>query len=117
MRIGEIQDLDLADVWDNATEELRERIYLSADRTKWGHAREVYLSKTTRKVLEAHIATRGLVAGPLFLSQNRKRFGRTSLVHHRVGRCRNFDTSDPESRGPQVAASDKCIPVCTPVRG
>jgi integrase len=80
MRIGEIRDLDLADVWDNAVEELRERIYLSADRTKWGHAREVYLSKTTRKVLEAHVATRGLVEGPLFLSQNRKRFGRTALV-------------------------------------
>jgi integrase len=80
MRIGEIRDLDLADVWDNSIEELRERIYLSADRTKWGHAREVYLSKTTRKVLEAHIATRGLVDGPLLLSQNRKRFGRTALV-------------------------------------
>lgn len=82
MRVGEIRDLNLSDVWDDATETLRERIYLSAERTKWGHAREVYLSRTTRKVLETHISTRGLAAGPLFTSQNKRRFGRTALVTH-----------------------------------
>lgn len=82
MRVGEIRDLNLSDAWDDATETLRERIYLSAERTKWGHAREVYLGRTTRKVLEAYIATRGLAAGSLFQSQNRRRFGRTALVTH-----------------------------------
>lgn len=82
MRIGEIRDLDLKDVWDDSVEEFRDRIYLTADRTKWGHAREIYLSKTTRKVLEAHVAERGLSPGPLFASQNRRRFSRTALVTH-----------------------------------
>jgi len=82
MRIGEIRDLNLIDVWDDAIEELRDRIYLSAERTKWGHAREIYLSRTTRKVLEAHVAVRGLTPGPFFMSQNRRRFGRTALVNH-----------------------------------
>lgn len=82
MRIGEIRDLNLEDVWDDPIEQLRERIYLSAERTKWGHAREVYLSRTTRKVLDAHIAVRGINPGPLFLSQNRRRFGRSALVNH-----------------------------------
>ncbi|MFM9863453.1 MAG: tyrosine-type recombinase/integrase [Micropepsaceae bacterium] len=82
MRIGEIRDLNLIDVWDDAVEELRDRIYLSADRTKWGHAREIYLSRTTKKVLESHVANRGLAVGALFLSQSGRRFGRTALVTH-----------------------------------
>lgn len=82
MRIGEIRDLDLIDIYEPTTNEVRDRIYLASDRTKWGHAREVFLNRAVRKALEAHLATRGTEPGPLFVSQNRRRFGRTALINH-----------------------------------
>jgi integrase/recombinase XerD len=82
MRIGEIQGLDLADVWDSTTKEVRDRMFLAAVRTKWGHAREVFLNKTARRALEQFLELRGIEDGPLFVSQNRRRFGRSALVSH-----------------------------------
>ena len=80
MRIGEIGGLDLHDVHDAQTGRVRASIYLSGDRTKWRYAREVHLNRAVIRLLEAHLAERGLAPGPLLLSQNRRRFGRTALV-------------------------------------
>jgi integrase/recombinase XerD len=82
MRVGEIQGLDISDVWDDTTGEVRDRIFLSASRTKWGHAREVFINKVVRRTLELFIERRGVGEGPLFVSQNRRRFGRSALVSH-----------------------------------
>ena len=82
MRVGEIQGLDLADVWDSTTKEVRDRVFLAAVRTKWGHAREVFLNIAARRALEQFLELRGTEEGPLFVSQNRRRFGRSALVSH-----------------------------------
>ena len=51
MRVGEIGGLDLADAYDGHAGQVRDRIYLSADRTKWAHAREVHLNHAVRREL------------------------------------------------------------------
>jgi site-specific recombinase XerC len=55
MRVGEIQGLDIADVSDAATGEVRDRVFLSAVWTKWRHAREVFLDKPVQRAIEQHI--------------------------------------------------------------
>ena len=81
MRVGEIQGLDLIDVLDTQEGRTRDRIYLSAERTKWHHAREVYLNRTVQRLLDAHLQERGWDEGPLILSQSKRRFGRSVLVN------------------------------------
>lgn len=80
MRIDEIRGLDVSDVYDGSVEGIRDRIYLTAERTKWGHAREVHLNRSVKRLLEAYLAVRGLDDGPLILTQSRKRFARTAFV-------------------------------------
>lgn len=62
MRVGEIQNLDLVDVWDDHAGEIRDRIFLAAHRTKWNHAREVHLNQSVRRELSAHLKVRRLSA-------------------------------------------------------
>lgn len=80
MRVGEIQGLDVGDVYDRSVEGVRDRIYLTAERTKWGHAREVHLNRTVKRLLEAYLTVRGLDDGPLILTQSGNRFARTAFV-------------------------------------
>ena len=80
MRVGEIGGLDLADVYDEHAGEVRDRIYLSAERTKWAHAREVHLNHAVRRDLAAYLRVRGMAGGALVLTQSGMRFGRTALV-------------------------------------
>jgi integrase/recombinase XerD len=80
MRVGEIQNLDLGDIWDEHAGEQRDRIFLSAHRTKWNHAREVHLNQAVRRELSSYLKVRGLTPGPLILTQSGRRFGRTALV-------------------------------------
>ncbi len=80
MRVGEIRDLDLHDVLDPATGEIRDRVYLAASRTKWNHAREVHLNRTVQRALASYLSLRGPLDGPLIQTQSNARFRRTSLV-------------------------------------
>lgn len=80
MRVDEIRCLDVSDVYDGSEEEVRDRIYLTAQRTKWGHAREVHLNRTVKRLVEAYLSIRGFEEGPLILTQSRNRFARTAFV-------------------------------------
>ena len=81
MRVGEIQSLDVADVYEEATCAVRKAIYLDAARTKWGHARSVFLNRTVQAAVTTHLQDRGLTPGPLIANQYAERFSRTGLVN------------------------------------
>ncbi len=55
MPVGEIRALDLSDVYDEREGRLRDRIYLPAARTKWGHAREIYLNRAVLRLLQNYL--------------------------------------------------------------
>jgi integrase/recombinase XerD len=80
MRVGEIGALNIEDVWDFQTNSVRDRIFLSGKRVKWGHAREVFLNRAVRRKLVEYISLREAAPVPLILSRSGRRFGRTALV-------------------------------------
>lgn len=80
MRVDEIRNLDVCDAYDRSVEGVRDRVYLTAERTKWGHAREVHLNRAVKRLIEAYLTVRGLDDGPLVLTQSKNRFARTAFV-------------------------------------
>lgn len=81
MRVGEIKDLDIADVWDAHQSDVRDRIYLDGSRTKWNYPREVHLNRTARNTMRTYLAHRDRNDGPLITTQSGRRFTRTGLVN------------------------------------
>lgn len=82
MRVGEIRELDMGDVYDYEIGAIRDRIYLAADRVKWNHAREVHLNRTVRRHIEAYLQVRGTDDGPFILTQSVKRFSLFPFINH-----------------------------------
>lgn len=100
MRVGEIRDLDLLDVVDPISRDVRDRIYLDASRTKWAVAREVHLGSAVRREIRALLGVRGSEPGPLIMTRSGRRFGRTALVglFKHLYRAAGVDTSSHAGR-------------------
>lgn len=80
MRLGEIRGLNLGDVVEPSTGEIRDRIHLSAKRTKHGVARDVFLNDEVRQGIGAVLADiRGDQLGPLIRTQSGNRFSLPAL--------------------------------------
>jgi integrase/recombinase XerD len=112
MRVGEIQGLNVADVWDAHAGEARDRIYLSAERTKWDNARDVHLNLSVRRELAAYLRVRKLVSGPLMITQSGTRFGRTAMVglFKALYRKAGVDTSSHAGRALFITSlADKAV--------
>ncbi len=100
MRVGEIRMLNAEDVYDFDLDQVRDRIYLTADRTKWNHAREVHLNSKLQKMIMVYFAVRGIERGPLILTQSGKRFSQFPFVNHYRGLYRQagIETSSHAGR-------------------
>jgi integrase/recombinase XerD len=101
MRIDEVRNLEVEDVWDGRTGAVRDRIHLPAHRTKSRLARDVHLNGEVRDSVRAYLAARiGEPTGKLVLTGRRKPFERTSLVHHvrKLFRLAGIETSSHAGR-------------------
>lgn len=81
LRVGEIASLKVEDVYEGAGA-VREQIRLSAEITKGGHARVVFVNDRLRKELERYRATLGEVVKselPLLVTQKRTAFSPNTL--------------------------------------
>jgi integrase/recombinase XerD len=85
MRVGEVAALTIADVRaDNG--EIKDEVYLAAERVKYRHARTVYINQRMRKELKQYVDSKHWIDGeqPLFATQQsvRKPFSANTLAQH-----------------------------------
>ncbi len=82
LRVGEIASLKVGDVIDGDGD-AREQLRLSAEVTKGGHARVVFLSERLRKEIRRYRQDKGFsviaVADPLLVTQKRTAFSANTL--------------------------------------
>ena len=57
MRVGEVSALTINDVRNDAGE-IKDEIYLAAERVKYRHARTVYINQRMREELAMHVKTK-----------------------------------------------------------
>ncbi len=85
MRVGEVAELTLSDVRSEVGE-IKNEIYLAAERVKYRHARTVYINQRMREELAKYVAGRQWIYEdqPLFSTQRstRKGFSRNTLAQH-----------------------------------
>lgn len=85
MRVGEISALTIADV-RNELGEIKDEIYLAAERVKYRHARTVYINQRMREELAKYVVGKHWIRDdqPLFSTQQspRKSFSRNTLAQH-----------------------------------
>ena len=100
MRVGEIRALDIEDVFDPVIGQIRDRIFLSAQRTKWNNPREVHLNRSVQRALSSYLPLRDPLVTPLIQTQSISRFRRTSLVslYRRLYERAGIDTSSHAGR-------------------
>jgi integrase/recombinase XerD len=85
MRVGEVASLILSDV-RNDFDEIKDEIYLPAERVKYRHARTVFINNRMREELSKYVNSRKWVYDdqPLFSTQQspRKAFSRNTMAQH-----------------------------------
>ncbi len=85
MRVGEVASLIISDVRNNFGE-IKDEIYLPAERVKYRHARTVFINQRMREEIANYVSsTRWIYDGqPLFSTQQsiRKAFSRNTLAQH-----------------------------------
>jgi integrase/recombinase XerD len=83
LRVGEVAQLRYCDVVDEAGV-VRNEVRLSAEQTKGGHERTVFLNERLQRELTNYvkILTRANPADPLFYTQKRKGFTPNTLTQH-----------------------------------
>ena len=85
MRVGEVAALTISDVRSEAGE-IKDEIYLAAERVKYRHARTVYINQRMREELAKYVNGKQWIYGdqPLFSTQQsiRKAFSRNTLAQH-----------------------------------
>jgi integrase/recombinase XerD len=85
MRVGEVAALTINDV-RNELGEIKDEIYLAAERVKYRHARTVYINQRMRKELAKYVNNKQWICDeqPLFSTQQsiRKAFSRNTLSQH-----------------------------------
>ncbi len=85
MRVGEVAALTISDVRSEAGE-IKDEIYLAAERVKYRHARTVYINRRMRDELAKYVAGKHWIyeEQPLFSTQQspRKSFSPNTLAQH-----------------------------------
>jgi integrase/recombinase XerD len=85
MRVGEVSALTISDV-RNDLGEIKDEIYLAAERAKYRRARTDYINQCMREELAKYVNSRQLIWDdqPLFSTQQsiRKAFSRNTLAQH-----------------------------------
>ncbi len=85
MRVGEVSALTISDV-RNELGEIKDEIYLAAERVKYRHARTVYINQRMREELAKYVNSKHWISDeqPLFSTQKsiRKAFSRNTLAQH-----------------------------------
>ncbi len=85
MRVGEVSALTINDIRTDAGE-IKDEIYLAAERVKYRHARTVYINQRMRHELAKYVNSRQWISDdqPLFSTQQspRKAFSRNTLSQH-----------------------------------
>jgi integrase/recombinase XerD len=85
MRVGEVSALTINDIRTDAGE-IKDEIYLAAERVKYRHARTVYINQRMREELDKYVKTKHWISDdqPLFSTQQnpRKSFSPNTLAQH-----------------------------------
>jgi len=85
MRVGEVAALTISDVRTELGE-IKDEIYLAAERVKYRHARTVYINQRMREELAKYVNSKKWICDdqPLFNAQAsiRKAFSRNTLAQH-----------------------------------
>jgi integrase/recombinase XerD len=85
MRVGEVAALTIADVRTEMGE-IKDEVYLAAERVKYRHARTVYINQRMREELAKYVNSKKWIYEnqPLFNTQAsiRKAFSRNTLAQH-----------------------------------
>ncbi len=85
MRVGEVSALTINDIRTD-TGEIKDEIYLAAERVKYRHARTVYINQRMREELAKYVVGKHWISDdqPLFSTQQsiRKTFSRNTLAQH-----------------------------------
>jgi integrase/recombinase XerD len=85
MRVGEVSALTISDVRTD-TGDIKDEVYLAAERVKYRHARTVYINQRMREELAMYVKAKHWICDeqPLFSTQQspRKSFSPNTLAQH-----------------------------------